>query len=314
MKKLFLGLVACATLFSDPDIAPVKLEEQALATGPLLAPSPYTVPPGHVDLEPYLYVNFSTGVYNNHWEHQKESSLSKNIEFVPMIQVGVLSFMDLDLVPQFIHNSAGGKGASGIGDFGVQLGFQVLRQNHYPIALKIAIQEIFPTGAYHNLNSSLNGVDAFGSGAFTTKVTIASGYKMPLSPSRDLRIRLATSYAIPSSVHVEGPNAYGGDPTTFGDVTNAGTFDLVCGIEYSITRNWVLSMDIDSLWQHATKFKGRTLSPVGKDGSTYVLSMAPALEYNFNATYGFIGGAWFSVLGRNHTSYVNGVLAFNIYF
>lgn len=321
MRKILLMACLSNLLFSQDfgfshNSETIKHEEEkevALFTGPLLAPSAITVPAGHIDIEPYLYLNFDTGVYNNHWEHQSADHLPRSIQFDPLIQIGLTSYMDFDLIPEWIYRKNGSYSASGFADLSVQFGFQLLRQNHYPISLKLAIQETFPTGRYERLDPRTNGVDGFGSGAYTTRVMLASAHNIPLSIAREFRMRFAMSYSIPSKVHVHGINSYGGDSTTNGYVTNAGTFDAVFGMEYSITSQWVLAFDIDSLYQNPTNFSGTTIEPVGKNESTYVLSMAPAVEYNFNKMFGLIGGVWFSVLGYNHTSYINGVIALNVY-
>lgn len=317
MKKSFILCLCFCFLIadnkskkaSDPKIDYVE----ALFTGPLLAPSANTVPAGHIDFEPYLFANYNTGVYNHHWEFNKATGLERNIEFEPLIQIGLTSFMDLDITPIWKYNVTKGHSQEGFGDLGIKFGFQLLRQGPSPIALKLSVQELLPTGKYQNLDPKRGGVDSFGSGSYVTTIGLASSRKFSLEEGRDFRLRFAMSYSIPSNVNVHGLNSYGGDKTTNGYVTNAGLIDVVCGLEYSLTRQWALALDIDSLYQCATHFKGSTVAKVGKDTGSYVFSLAPAIEYNFNTMFGLIGGVWFSVFGYEHTAFINGVIALNVY-
>ena len=71
----------------------------------------------------------------------------------------------------------------------------------------------------------------------------------------------------------------------------------------------------DFQYQHSNKnrFSGKKGGSAPIAPSSEQISMAPALEYNFNANVGIIGGAWFSVAGRNSTQFISWVLALNIY-
>ncbi len=42
-------------------------------------------------------------------------------------------------------------------------------------------------------------------------------------------------------------------------------------------------------------------------------SIAPAIEYNWNANIGIIFGSWFTLAGKNSTQFTSGVFAFNYY-
>ncbi len=71
---------------------------------------------------------------------------------------------------------------------------------------------------------------------------------------------------------------------------------------------------MDFYYQHNNKnrFSG-TPSATAIRPSSESFSLAPALEYNWSANIGLIGGVWFTVGGRNTSRFVSGVLAFNVY-
>jgi hypothetical protein len=48
--------------------------------------------------------------------------------------------------------------------------------------------------------------------------------------------------------------------------------------------------------------------------STSLLTLAPAIEYNFTQTIGVIVGSWFTLKGRNANRFVSAAAALNYYF
>jgi hypothetical protein len=91
------------------------------------------------------------------------------------------------------------------------------------------------------------------------------------------------------------------------------------GLEYSLTRNWVLATDVLNTYTNKTWFKGRPgVTASGEPAgigmhSSNRISLAPAIEYNFSDLFGIIAGCWFTVAGRNSGDFVSGVIAFNWY-
>ena len=145
-------------------------------------------------------------------------------------------------------------------------------------------------------------------------------------------------------VHVKGINAYGGAKDTKGKIYPGNQFLQVLGLELSLTQRWALALDILNIYGNKTRFTGKkgtgatgsgspnnpgdfnpiipvnpfqTLIPVPLvvvGGPSFnQFSLAPALEYNWNNNLGIIGGAWFTVAGRNTADFVQWVIAFNLY-
>ena len=55
------------------------------------------------------------------------------------------------------------------------------------------------------------------------------------------------------------------------------------------------------------------IAPIGAPEG-WQLSLAPAIEYNFNENWGVIAGPWFTVAGKNSSAFIVGMLAINIYY
>src|SRR3984957_18538088 len=77
----------------EPNIIPIPYWELPWLTGPLLAPSGHVIPLGHYNIEPYLFANVNTGVYNAHWKsHSTDNFYNINTQ-VP-VQIGILPRTD----------------------------------------------------------------------------------------------------------------------------------------------------------------------------------------------------------------------------
>ncbi len=114
--------------------------------------------------------------------------------------------------------------------------------------------------------------------------------------------------------------------------------------EYSITQNWVAVIETYILAQQASSFTGvittdsssfdqqvaqsRVLNKHGRlkritfnnitpsqhniggsdnigSGNVAEITLAPALEYNFSENLGIIGGAWFTLSGKNTPAFIS---------
>ncbi len=298
----------------------VKLQvipmDEPFLTGPLLAPSAYTIPYAHINLEPYVFVNNNIGYYNNHWHIQKFSAPQDNINFQYLVQCGLSSFMDFSFIPQIFYNYTSRKKSVRYGDFTALVGFQLYRSRFdswWP-SFKFEIGETFPTGRYDGLDELNLGTDIGGGGAYGTLFKLVATELWYFGGHHFLSLRMSNGILVFSDVRVRGLNAYGGDSTTNGTVKPGLAFNSVTGAEFTLTKHWALAIDMDFTWTAPTKFSGSTLAFVGRSETSYLLSFAPAIEYNFNANVGLIGGVWFSAIGDNSLDFMNGIFALNWYF
>ncbi len=295
--------------------------EHPWMTGPLLAPSGRTIPKGHLNLEPYLFITDDNGIYNRRAAVTPFPSLT-NISPTMIASYGLTNWMDIALTVPYTYKEEESQNSSGIGDSSVVLGFQVLRQepDSWIPNLRLTVGELFPDGNYRNLSPTRLGTDAIGAGSYQTSLGANFQEVSHLRNGKFLSTRLTFTYTIPSNVTVQGFNSYGGGFGTNGTVDPANVFTADLGLEYTLTQNWVPAIDFvytttgNSSFQGTPGVTANGLPATNGGPSQDELSVAPALEYNFSPRIGVIGGAWFSVTGKNADRFTAGVLAVNFYF
>lgn len=274
--------------------------------GPLLAPSAHILPPGMVNIQPYL---FFTNNYAQYSESGRSHGIPRlhqiNAQFVALI--GVLSWMDISVVGQGFRNTKKGHTSVNWGDTSLALNFGLLPEGPYNPALLIGVQETFPTGPYQHLNPRKQGTNAIGEGSYQTKVSFNISKVIWWIATHPIATRLSLGYNIPAPVTVKSFNTFGGGRGTHGKVKPGNTFSGDLGLEYSFTQRWVLACDFVYTYSQKTKFSGHTKAPVGGPFNDQ-LSLAPALEYNPTPDLGFLAGVWFTVWGRNSFAFVSTVL------
>ena len=312
MRLLWLGILSLGVLGADYiDFQPAA--KGPWFTGPLLTPSAFTIPVGHSNLQPYLYVDNTSGLFNKHWNKIKFPDTVSDICLQFYTQVGINSFMDFTITPTFFYNYVGDDSYWRFGDLYTEVGFQLCQQvDTKGFTAKFAFGELFPTGVYQFLKVGKFKTDSSGGGTFQTTFKMVFSRRWNPYSFHYLAARMSISGVLSPQVAVHGANAYGGDNGTRGTVFPGTSFPLFMGFEYNMTRNWVLALDIANTLTLKTKFKGHTTFPVGW-GWAYSLSFAPAIEYNFNQNVGLIWGVWFTGPGRNSQSFINYILSLNWY-
>lgn len=287
-------------------------------TGPLLAPSGNVVPLGSFNVEPYLFCSYFVGTYDLGWQTHERPTFSSYALNVP-IQFGIAPRVDFSISPTVFMNRTQGKHAWGFGDLILATGIQLVKEGkNYP-SLKLALQELFPTGKYRNLDPALYFTDGIGGGSFVSSIALVFGKFLILRDTHDVNIRFTAAYSISSPVFLKGLSVYGGAFNTRGTYYPPLLATLDLGLEYSLTKNWALALDVLYNYAGRTKFRGKNgealVSSVGgllTEVSSQI-SLAPAIEYNWSQSIGIIAGAWFSIAGRNANIFRNAVIAFNYY-
>lgn len=319
LLKSLLLLVTVSLAF--PIYADDNSNSDPWLTGPLLAPAGETVPQGHVNIETYMFYTDDYGIYNSRSKITHipvATSLSPTLDF----SYGLTSWMDMDIVAPYYFNSSEGAHSNGIGDMGLGVGFQILKDKPgaWMPSLRLTLQETFPTGSFKNLDPNDNGSDAMGAGAYQTNVSANFQKGFQFGNGKYLSSRLSFSYTLPTYANVSSFNAYGGVANTHGQVKLGSVFTTDLGLEYTLTRHWAPALDIVYTTNQKNNFSGNpgtTSSGLPANmsfESGESLSLAPAMEYNFNEHVGVIAGSWFSVYGHNKPSFVSGVAALNLYF
>ncbi len=282
--------------------------------GPLLTGSAHVLPVGMFNVQPYIFVTDNYARFN---AKRKSSSIPDLLQInTPFIlQTGLFPKVDVTVTPQYIHNEQNSISYGGLGDTSLSFGIALMQETPYLPALKLAVSESFPTGKYKNLSPLKNGLDALGSGAYQTTLSLNASKIIWWWLLHPVSLRFSANYKIPTSVKVKEFNAYGGGFGTDGKVKLGHSFTVNFAFEYSITQNWVFASDFSFVSSLKSTFKGipgiTSTLETATVGSSYSdqLSIAPAIEYLFNSNIGILGGAWFSVYGKNSSHFISGVIS-----
>jgi hypothetical protein len=298
--------------------------EDAWWTGPMLAPSAATLPAGHVLIEPYLFDIMTDGRFDSNGTRQSTPG-EHDIGSLTYVLYGLTDRVTLGMIPRFLYNEPAGAPNSshpGVGDLTLQAGFGVTRfeDGHRTPAISVVLDETLPTGRYQRL---ARGSDGFGAGAYTTALSVYSQDYLWMPNGRILRVRLDLTYSLSSSVGLHDASVYGTPVGFSGRAYPGNSFTADAAAEYSVTRNWVLALDV--VYQHEgdTLVRGQLAPPAGgsgggsfgaASGSAYALQLAPAIEYNFNSRIGVLLGVRVFASGRNTTSSVTPAVALNMVY
>lgn len=284
-------------------------------TGPLLAPSPATLPQGHVLVEPYLF-DIQPRTHIDRDGKRTRAPRDDNGGSLTYLLYGLTDEVTVGAVPHFgYRHAADGSHSSGVGvgDLTLQAQYRLraYKPGSWAPALGLVIQESLPIGRYDRLEGRPN--DDFGSGAYATTLGLYSQTYFWTPNGRILRTRLDLSYTVSAEAKLRGQSVYG-TPTGFrGHASPGGSFNADLAFEYSATRNWVLAMDLAVQQDWATRVSGEAGGAAyrASSGPRRAYIVAPAVEYNFNANIGVIVGARVVAGGRNVTTSVAPVIAVN---
>jgi hypothetical protein len=281
-------------------------------TGPLVTPSASMMPPGSANIQPYLFVS---GSWANYDSERHAVSMPDNRYFaqlLPVMQIGVTDTMDFLFLPSGTINWQAGHTGGGFNDLSTTIGFPIVRQTLYIPQMKFTIGQSFPTGKYQNLSTNGLGLNATGAGAYQTTFGYAISKVIWWTYPYPMNVRAFVGYTLSTNIHVENFNAYGGGFGTRGTVQPGNKLAADFGMELSFTQRWVFALDVVYTANNRTKFHGHagrnadgTLASVGSPYSDN-LSLAPAIEYNWNENLGVLWGVQFSVYGRNSSVFATG--------
>lgn len=297
--------------------------DDALFTGPLVAPNATSLPQGHWDIEPYLLDSIQHGRYDNNW-HSHNTPDTHALRSVSLLEYGFTDRLLVALLPQFGYNVV----EHGSDSQGLQLGDTKLRFQYMIHAFQegswlpttaLAYSQVFPTGKYDGLGD--HPADGLGGGLLTSTFGLFTQDYFWMPNGHILRSRLDLTYTIPDDkASVDGVSVYGTGAGFNGTVDTGNTFSADLAFEYSMTRHWAPAVDIVYSHSGGASVRGTQAS----DGLVTAVSstskpseavdVAPAIEYNWNSHYGVIVGADVVVAGRNTGDAVTPQAALNIYY
>ncbi len=330
------GDVAATDAHPEPVLTPEEIEAQINQeqrdfeiakemfipwyTGPLITGSANNVPPGYLNLQPYLYL---TTNYAQFTKNRRSKSTPNTFIVSPLllIETGITDWLDVTVIPQAFFRWQKQHFAENFADLPLQFGFQLAKETPYIPSIRFIVGELFPTGKYQHLNPKKLGLDATGEGAFQTTVGLNVSKVFWWLKLHPISVRLASNCNIADHrVSVRDFNAFGGGDNTKGKVKVGTTYNIDLGVEVSLTEKWVYATDIAYTYSNKSTFRGRAgESAPGVQAANGVpssdqLSIAPAIEYNVNDVSGFIGGGWFAVTGRNSPNFASVIISYTILF
>jgi hypothetical protein len=289
--------------------------DDAWWTGPMTAASAAVLPQGHVLIEPNIYDVIADGRFDTNGRREAAAG-EHDLGSLTYLLYGLTDRITVGMIPRFGFNQPSrGPQSSGLGvsDTTLQAGYGLTRYQagQWTPDISVVLDETFPTGRYDHLARASDG---FGAGAYTTALSVYSQDYFWMPSGRILRARLDLTYAVSSSVSVRDQSVYGTALGFRGEAYPGDSFTADIAAEYSLTRSWVLALDVIYLRGAGTRVSGSLASPASgtsdvagfqaESGSSYSIGFAPAIEYNWNGNVGILMGVRVFEIGRNVTATV----------
>lgn len=293
---------------AQPETPPSSniLQYEPWYTGTYLAATAVNV----TAIEPFITGYDIYGVYESDWKvKSKETiwSISPELEVI----VALTKRIGIEVLGGFVSNFRGSKHSTHILDTMVLLGYQISTddKDSWVPNCRLSFETIFPSGKHDRLDPSKGGIDISGEGAYFLGPELACS-KMFQFPCHFLNIYWSFGYFFPTEAHIKGLSIYGGGRGTKGKIRPGQSLQALLSFEYALNQRWVLAFDSQLLYQRpASHFRGRTITHVGLPSSMQI-SVAPQIEYNFNAKSGIIIGSWCTVAGYHSRAFAS---AFFVY-
>ena len=280
--------------------APQSLDD-AWWTGPLVAYSAHSLPQGHLLIEPYLY--------------DVSANRSDSLHSFTYFLYGATDRLTVGVAPDIAFTSARGAPSSS----GVHLGDTTLRAQYMLTAmdtargmpdLALAVLQTIPTGKYDRQSRASDG---FGGGAYATTLALYSQMVWWMPNGRLLRTRFNLSEAFSPRAPVADASVYGTAAGFLGHAQPGNQFSANAALEYSLTRNWVLALDLIYSHGNATITQGFEAAKFIRlnSGSSDAFGFAPALEYNWTSNLGVLAGVRIFPASHNTNVSVTPAIAVN---
>jgi len=323
-------LVLCATCGTAvADQAQTSAEgrqavQDAWWTGPLLASPGAAMPQGHLVVETYLFDAIVQARYDDSGA-RRAVPRTDGFQSQTYFFYGLTDTVTLGLGARFAYEqpSQGRSGSRiGVGDTTVRAQYQLAewRAERWLPTISMMLAETLPTGKFDRLGDRPS--DGHGAGAHTATLALFSQRPFWLPTGRILRVRLNLSWSRSDRVEIQDVSVYGTRSGFRGQAALGANFEADLAAEYSLSHQWVLALDLDYLHGASTTVRGSYPPAQGgpaivvtdNSGSSQLLSVAPAVEYNWNASVGVIAGVIVPVSGRNTGAAFTPAIALNMAF
>lgn len=289
-------------------------------TGPILASSADTTPQGHLLVEPYFVDATSTGSFDGRGSRHN-APRTHSIRSSTSIIYGLTDRTSIGIFPTFGFNrdERGAQSAVRMGDLALQAQYRLTGGTDSGVpTISILLSESIPTGRYDRLGPRALG--GMGYGAYVTTASVYSQYFFWLPTGRLLRTRLDLSYSISAPVNVRDVSVYGTPEGFRGRADPGNSFAASLSEEYSLTRSWVLALEV--AYQHSdnTTVTGSTQATLHQralyatgSGARSSVEIGPEIEYSWSSRIGLLAGTIFTPAGRNAPQTLTTVVAVNCY-
>lgn len=283
---------------------PRQSQDDAWWTGPMLANSAATLPQGHFLIEPYLY--------------DVSSPHADGYGSLTYMLYGLTDRLTIGLVPVFGYNRVDGPGDSGgvgLGDVSVQAQYRLtdVPAGSSRPTISLQLQATLPSGKYDRLGRRPG--DGLGSGATTTTLQLNTQTYFWLANGRILRMRFNVAQSFSTRTRIEDVSVYGTPEGFRGHARPGRSFYVDAAWEYSLSRRWVLALDLTYRRSHGARVRGDGAagSPALRlDGSSSeAFGFAPAVEYSWSPTLGVLFGTRVITGGHNTPTTITPALALN---
>lgn len=300
-----VSMIAVTAASAGEDPVPVRQRlEDAWWTGPILSQSAAAMPKGHTYFEPYLYDVHSGG--------------QDYIRSRTYMLYGATDRLTVGLIPVFGYNRLGaGENVSGprMGDLSFIARYQLTKYDTetYMPDMSLALEWSLPTGKHDQLKRLGDGMGA-GTSMFTLRFLAQELFWAP--NGRIIRTCLGLSRTFAGTAVVEDRSVYGTPVGFLGEAKPGASFAIDNSWEYSLTRRWVLAVDLS--YSHTE----RTIVQGFVDGGAYVyqsgtadsFAIAPAVEYSWSATKGILAGVRIIPKSHGTQSSITPVIALSLFF
>jgi hypothetical protein len=264
------------------------------------------------------------GSFADPWSYRSfaRSKQADSVNSSLNIAVGIFDRVELSASVQGGYNAKDSQSSFVVGDTSAKLAAHVLRPKPESLVPDVTLtaRESFPSGRYSGLDPSRLSTDAGGTGSFMTTLgaNVEKGFLLPNYHLLRLRVNLA--YRFGTSVSVHEFSSYGSGLGAVGTATPGAGMSALAAAEYHLSPAWVIALDVAHSHVDRTRFEGNpgtttdgALAGAGLPASEQ-LSVAPAVEYNFNGNVGVIAGVWTTIIGRNEAAFVSPTIALSTYY
>jgi hypothetical protein len=300
--------------------------DDAWWTGPILAASASTLQKGHFLIEPYVFDVITSHRYDDSGNRQGTARVD-GFGSLTYILYGVTDDLTAGVIPTFGFNDVSeGRDSSGIrvGDLTAQAQYRLtrFREGGWLPTTSLVLQQSLPTGKHDQLGSRPN--DGIGSGAHSTTLAVYSQHYFWMPNGRILRTRFNVSRTFSDEASVRDVSVYGTGEGFRGHAQPGESSLVNLSGEYSLTRNWVLALDLYYQRDANTRVRGHVTELISgqpqqvevhaNSGSSWRFGLAPAIEYNWTGNVGVIVGARWVADGRNVGATFTPVAAINLVY